>query len=88
MFRVVWAGAALNELAALWLAADSSGRQAITRATRLIDELLGSEPVDQGESRGGSERIMFVAPLGVTYAVDSQDRVVRVLQVWRFRPRG
>jgi hypothetical protein len=87
MYRVLWARAALNNLAAAWTNADSAGRQAITAATTVIDRLLSDDPENQGESRNERDRIFFARPLGVTYRVYPSQRVVRVLQLWRFRQR-
>jgi hypothetical protein len=38
---------ALDELATVWLAADSALRQAITDATNVIDQALGTDPSDR-----------------------------------------
>lgn len=84
MFRVRWKQSALNELAALWLAADSEIRTAINTAVQSIDELLRLDPEGEGESRPNKRRILFVAPLGVLFRVRVEQSVVRVLQVWRF----
>lgn len=40
MFRVEWLQSAVDELAALWVDADSTLRQAITNASHQIDEQL------------------------------------------------
>lgn len=87
MFELLWAPEAVDELAALWTQADSNLRQAITAAAHQIDQALQTDPLNQGESRARDERVLFVVPLGVTYDVDAVRRVVRVLQVWRYRPR-
>ncbi len=90
MFRVEWLQSALNELAAIWLKADSSTRDAVTVAARQIDRQLAARPEQQGESRTGGRRILFVYPLAVVFRVDAQRRTVSVLNVWRFvrRPRS
>ena len=88
MFRVDWAQSALNELAGLWTQADSAMRQAITAASQQIHQRLESDPLNEGESREGGQRILFVFPLGVLFEVDQQQAVVRVLQVWSYRRRG
>jgi hypothetical protein len=59
MFRVEWLGAALEELAALWVRGDSESRRLITAATRAIDEELKSRPEEKGESRAEGERILI-----------------------------
>jgi hypothetical protein len=88
MFRVVWLETALNELAAAWTSADSAQRQAIAAASHRIDQLLRSNPYNQGESRPQGQRIMFQPPLGLTFEVRPQTGEVRVLPVWIVRPRS
>lgn len=84
MFRVRWKQSALDELTALWMAADSEGRREITAAAHRIDQLLQGDPEDQGESRPGGRRILFVPPLGLLFRVDAALSVVRVLHVWHY----
>ncbi len=78
---VVWKPAAEQELASIWN--ESSDRADVTAAANAIDRLLRTSPQDQGESRNGITRIMFVHPLGVIFDVQQQDRLVSVLRVWR-----
>ncbi len=85
MHRVEWLGAALDELAALWVRGDSESRRLITAATRAIDEELKSRPEEKGESRAEGERILFSSPLGVLFDVDRDRSAVRVLHVWDIR---
>ena len=59
-------------------------RALITIAATQIDILLGDDPHGQGESRPGGRRITFVAPLGLFYRIDPNDRVT-VIQVWTYR---
>jgi hypothetical protein len=87
MFRVRWQDAALNELAALWLAADSPLRQRITAATSVIDQQLKTDPLGPSESRPGNRRILFVAPLGILIRLEADGQTVSVLRVWLFRKR-
>jgi hypothetical protein len=88
MFQVEWLEETLNQLADLWVNADSNLRQAITAATHAIDAELQDDPYRQSESREQEERVLFVHPLGVRFEVDDDKRVVWVLDVWRFRHRG
>lgn len=84
MFRVRWTRPALNELASLWIAADSGERKSITRATRSVDQRLAVQPLTEGESRPNGRRIRFEAPLGIIFRVSSNDLVVRILEVWYY----
>src|SRR5260370_29774916 len=81
MFRVDWLQSALDELSALWLAADSTLRQAITAASHQIDTRLSKAPSQEGESREGDTRITLVQPLSVTFEVNEDDQVVTGAQV-------
>ncbi len=78
MFQLEWVPSAANDLATIWLAADSDQRRAITCATNEIDSYLRSSPGSAGDSRPGDHRILLAAPLGVTYKIEFDDRRVRV----------
>lgn len=80
-FTVVWKPAAERELVQLWT--DAIDRAAVIAAANTIDQLLASNPEEQGESRDGVSRVLFVLPLGTLYDVHARDRRVTVLRVWR-----
>ena len=82
MFRVEWIQSALDELAFVWMLADSSTRQAINAASTRIDPALEIDPLNVGESRGGDDRVMFEPPLGVMFQVDLTNNIVWVVSVW------
>jgi hypothetical protein len=46
MYRVAWRQFALDELARIWLLADSAQRNAITQAAHRIDQRLEKSPYD------------------------------------------
>jgi hypothetical protein len=85
-YTVVWVPAAEQELAQLWM--DAAQRREVTQAAQEIDDRLRFAPADQGESRPHGRRILLVPPLGATFEILSDDRLVRVLDVWRFEKRG
>ncbi len=87
-YEIQWLQSALDELARAWTAAPSQVRKEITQASYEIDAQLIMNPDDQGESRPNGRRIAFFLPLGLIYRVDSQNAVVTVLHVWRFRKRA
>jgi hypothetical protein len=62
MFQVLWRQRAINDLAVIWIQADSTGRQAITEAASTIDRTLQDEPFDSSESRGDEDRVFFAPP--------------------------
>ena len=85
MFRVEWLQEAVGELAELWIAADSPGRQAITKATHALDQELQTDPFRASESRDADVRIAFSIPLAILFEADLEERIVWILHVWSFR---
>ena len=83
-YTVVWLESAESELAAIWN--DAADREHVALAANEIDLRVRIRPSVEGESRTGNRRILLVAPLGVTFEVEADDRLVRVLEVWRFGP--
>jgi len=83
---VVWVDSAAGELAEIWLSAVD--RPLITAAARDIDQQLRAQPDAVGESRDGSRRILIAGPLAVSYEIRLDDRIVRVLDVWRIDGHG
>ena len=81
-YTVVWKPEAERNLASIWNR--SSNRNAVTSATHVIDQTLGTAPQDAGESREEGFRVLFVRPLGVMFEVSPDDRTVRVVTVWIF----
>jgi hypothetical protein len=79
-FTVVWKPAAEAELAELWTLA--ANKPAIAEAANEIDIRLKTQPHIVGEARSGAIRVWFVGPIGVTYEIVPDDRIVRVLDVW------
>ena len=87
MFRVRWKRSAVNQLARVWVQANSAERQAITAASHEVDLRLQRDPENEGESRPKGRRIMFEAPLAVTFRIEADGRTVSVLQLRMFRKR-
>ena len=79
MNRVEWSARALAELAEYWTNGDSNRRAALTQAAGQIDALLTADAIHEGESRGNGRRIVFVAPLAVTFFVNERLKIVTVL---------
>ena len=86
--HVDWLQSALDELAAIWTQADRTRRKAITAANHQIDQRLRQDPWNQGESRSGGRRILFVHPLIVYFRIEADGRTVTVLGVRESRRRG
>ena len=87
MFRVDWLASALDELTALWTSADSGVRATITAAAHAIEQRLQANAPNEGESRPDLRRIIFTAPLAVTYQIESDGATATVLHVRLFRKR-
>jgi hypothetical protein len=81
-YTVVWKPEAERRLATIWN--QSTDRNAIAKATHVIDKTLGRDPQEAGESREEGFRILFERPLGVMFEVSPDDRTVRVVVVWSF----
>jgi plasmid stabilization system protein ParE len=79
-YTVLWKPAAEQELARIW--SQASNRAAVTAAAAEIDRLLVSDPTQQGESRSGAMRVLFVEPVGIFFHVAGLDRIASVLRVW------
>ena len=79
-FTVSWTEAALQKLAAIWLAA--ADRNAITAASAEIDTVLQVDPDTVGRRTFDSVREYLHLPLGVEFEVIEADRIVHVLPVW------
>ena len=46
---------------------------------------LHRNPDTQGESRDGTDRILFQAPVGVLFEVDADQKLVRIIRSWVYR---
>ncbi len=71
-YDVDW-DAVADDLAAVWMnAADPA---AVTAAVHSIDRQLQRDPWACGESRGGTDGIVFDGPIVVYYRIDEPNRV-------------
>jgi hypothetical protein len=88
MFQVIFSRASLDEVGAQWAGADDEGRLAIGTAFQQIIHQLRTDPYGESESRADNRRIMFVAPIGVSFEVDDVNQIVNVFTLWVFRTGG
>jgi len=79
-FTVTWHPDALAELARIWV--NAIERSAVTSAANQIDKLLCHDAGTKG-TKFHDRRMLGVVPLAVTFDVNTADRLVTVLQVWR-----
>lgn len=84
--RVEWLETALDELANVWLQADSPTRRAISLAARQIERVLSANP-EEGESRTGGRRIIFSEPLAAVFEFEPEQELVTLVSVWHFGRR-
>jgi len=63
----------------IWL--NAADRNPVTEAADRIDRLLASDPLNQGESREGDDRVLFVPPLNVDFRVLEGLKKVIVMRV-------
>jgi plasmid stabilization system protein ParE len=78
-YTVTWKPSAKDRLTEIWMTAPD--RSAVASAANTIDRLLGDNPLQRGESRSGTCRILVVEPLAVVYDVHELDRLVKVLSI-------
>jgi hypothetical protein len=83
-YTVVWRPSAERALADLWTGAED--RQTVTNSANAMDASLRNAPLEVGESRVASTRILTISPLSVYYDVFEDDRLVVVWAVWRVGP--
>lgn len=87
MYQIEWVQAVLEQLATFWTDADVASREAITAAASQIDKNLCTDPQAQGESREANRRTLYVAPLGIDFHVEEENRKAVVVRVWLVRKR-
>lgn len=80
-----WEERAFDDLADAYVGATPEERVDIERAVLRVNRLLREAPEDQGESRGGANRVMFEGRLVVRFRV-VPGGIARVLRV-RWAPR-
>jgi hypothetical protein len=81
MFELLWLPSARDELARLWLAADSALRARITASANALEHRRSRDPFAESESRDRNARITFEAPLAIRFEVDEDERRVWVIGI-------
>ncbi len=85
MFSIYRDQAAMVPLKDTWEQASEALRESILQASGRLDQQLQHDPQAQGESRDDKTRILFQAPLGVTFAVDEAKKLVYIVRAWAYR---
>jgi len=78
-FTVIWSLVPQNQLAELWV--NAANRNAVTQAAHQIDQILQTDPEQQGVPFYG-DYLLVVPPLRVVYRVNADDAQVVIEMVW------
>ena len=85
-FTVTWMPPTEGQLATIWM--NAMDRNAVTEAMYKLEQRLAEDPLNEGESRAGDERIAFELPLSVLFQVFPDDMKVEVYTIGYVVPRG
>ncbi len=80
-YTVKWVKRALDQLAAVWMAA--ADRAAVTAASHRLEQEIAADPSGRGLPRGLP--VVYTAielPLGIEYEIVEKDKKVRILRLW------
>ena len=79
-YRVVWRRQVRDNIYLMAHLAYENGRDAdaLSRATADIELALSDEPSEEGESREGTERVLIINPLTVTFEVFESSNTVMI----------
>ncbi len=83
-FSVVWRDSALDKLADLYVATSEDERDRMARGIESLNRRLADDPLNVGESRDGTFRIVFPPLLLVTFFVDEPRALVQVYGIARY----
>jgi hypothetical protein len=79
-YTVIWRPEAIQELADIWMR--SANRDAVSVATRRIDQHLREEVSNAGQTHYDPTRILIVPPLVALFEISNFDRQAVVLSVF------
>lgn len=85
-YRVLWDPDAFHALRTAWKAAKQP--EAGIRAFDEIEQILGVDAHEQGESRVGDQRILLAPPIGVIFRAKPEIGEVLILEAWMFSRRS
>ena len=81
MFRVTWSAVALDQLAVIFVDLDLDTQRRVADAVDALNRRIGLAPFDEGESRSGTGRVVFVDRLIIGFSIDTSAREVRIAGV-------
>lgn len=82
MYTVTWTPSAEDDLAFVWINADSSRRREITNYAATLIRNLRANADRIGESREQGIRVLAETTIGIEFRVSVPDRLVTVFHVW------
>ena len=85
MFELRWEENAAVDLVGLWTQAESHRKELISLAINDLQDRLRLDPHGNSESRTGTDRIVFAAPLGAMIQIDDAAATVSILAIWLFQ---
>jgi hypothetical protein len=83
MYTLIWSSRALDQLADIYVALPLDRQRRLASAVDAFNHRLTTQPLDEGESRGGDLRIGFADGLVVRFRVNEANQTVRVSNVRR-----
>ncbi len=84
MFQVTWSERALDRLADIFTESSLEEQDRMSAAIEALNRRLSRNPFDEGESRDGRARVVFIDLLVVAYWIEKANRIVRVDGVTRY----
>lgn len=84
MFRVIWSEFALDQLTDIFLESELEAQRRMADAVDALNRRLADDPFDQGESRDGPARVVFIDLLVVGFWINVPANEVRVEGVTQY----
>ncbi len=84
MYQYSWLEPVLDDLAAIYVAAEKSERELLAAGVAAFNAQLAADPLTVGESRFGGRRVAFPPLLRIFFKVDAAARRVWVTSVIRY----
>jgi hypothetical protein len=81
-YQIIWLPDAEEELTQIWL--EAVDKAAVTQAVYDIEQALKFNPLEHGESRGGTHRAISAGPVVVAYEPFPDDLRVQIISIKAF----
>ena len=83
-YTVIWKTSVLDHLADLYVGSSLPERERMAQGVESLNVRLAADPLNEGESRGGALRIVFLPLMTATFSVDEPNHTVRVINLTRY----